>query len=136
MQLTRQADYAIRAILYLATEAHANIKDIAKAQFVPQEYLAKIVQKLADAGLIETRRGVGGGITLARPPEEISLLDVIEAVDGPLRLNRCFIRPGECPRESICSVHDELLEIQEELAERLAGTDFASIAQKESSRSS
>jgi Rrf2 family iron-sulfur cluster assembly transcriptional regulator len=131
MLITRQADYAMRAVLYLATHPLANISEIASAQDVPRDYLAKILQKLAKADIVATHRGVGGGITLARPPEKINLLDVMEAVEGPLALNRCFLRPGECSRESVCAIHNELLAVHVSLAGQLASIDFARLARKE-----
>ena len=134
MQLTRQADYAMRAVLYLATTPLANIREIAKAQFVPQEYLAKILQRLAKAGIVTTHRGVGGGISLARAPEKITLMDVIEAIEGPVALNRCFVRPGECPRESYCAMHDELEQIGNSLAGMFAKVNFARLARNEAAR--
>jgi len=134
MQLTRQADYAMRAVLYLTTKPLASIKEIARDQGVPQEYLGKIIQTLAKAGIVKTHRGVGGGISLARPPLKITMLDVIQAVEGPLLLNRCFIRPGECPRESFCAVHDELLKLQQTIASSLNSVNFAQLARKEAAR--
>ncbi|MHB8791766.1 MAG: RrF2 family transcriptional regulator [Thermoleophilia bacterium] len=133
MQLTRQADYAMRAVIYLAVNPQARIQEIARAQYVPKEYLAKIVQKLAQAGIVNTHRGVGGGISLSRAPEEITLLDVIEAIEGKVALNSCIVRPGECPRETYCAVHVELESIGKSLAEMFANVNFAQLARKEAS---
>ena len=134
MQLTRQTDYAMRAVLYLATSPLASIKEIAEAQSVPQEYLAKILQKLARAGIVTTHRGVGGGVSLARVPEKISMLDVIEAIEGNVALNRCFIKPSECPRESFCAMHDELDRIGSSLAAMFGKVNFARLARDEAAR--
>lgn len=134
MQLTRQADYAMRAVLYLATHPLASTSEIASSEHVPQEYLAKIVQKLARAKIVETHRGVGGGISLARAPEKIDLLQVLEAIEGPLAINLCLARPGECPREYYCAMHDELAEVQQKLARMFARIDFARLARKEASK--
>ncbi|MHB9111101.1 MAG: RrF2 family transcriptional regulator [Thermoleophilia bacterium] len=131
MQLTRQADYAMRAVIYLAVNPQARIQEIANAQHIPKEYLAKIIQKLAQAEIVTTHRGVGGGITLSRPPETITLLDVVEAIEGPVALNSCFIRPGECPRESYCAIHEELEHIGKTLARMFANVNFAQLARKE-----
>jgi Rrf2 family protein len=122
----------MRAVLYLATSPLATNSEIARAQEIPHEYLIKIIQSLAEAGIVSTRRGAGGGITLARAPEKITLLDVIEAVSGPLAINRCFSRPGECSRESFCAIHEELAGVQEEIAAALSRTDFARLARAES----
>lgn len=131
MEITRQADYAMRAVLYLATYRLASTREIAEAQSVPREYLAKIVQELARAGIVRTQRGVGGGITLARPPEEITLLDVLEAIEGPVAVNRCFSHPNECPRESFCAVHHEMYFIQKSLAQMFSRINFARLARRE-----
>ncbi|MDH5505868.1 MAG: Rrf2 family transcriptional regulator, partial [Anaerolineae bacterium] len=92
MQITRQADYAVRAVLYLARmnpNEKATTKEIAEAQDIPSSFLAKIIAQLSIVGLLHTTRGVRGGVTLARSPEEIPLLDVIEAIDGPILVNEC-----------------------------------------------
>lgn len=135
MQLTRQADYALRAIIYLTLNPQARIQEIAQAQYVPKEYLAKIIQKLARAEIVTTHRGVGGGIALSRTPEDITMLEVIEAIEGPVALNRCIIRPGECPRESYCGAHMELENIGKSLAKMLANVNFAQLALNEASLS-
>ncbi|MCL4473948.1 MAG: Rrf2 family transcriptional regulator [Actinobacteria bacterium] len=134
MQLTRQTDYAMRAVLYLATSPLASIKQIAEAQSIPQEYLAKILQKLAKEGIVTTHRGVGGGVSLARAPEKISMLDVIEAIEGKVSLNRCFVHPRECPREKFCAMHDELDRIGSSLASMFAKVNFARMARDEAAR--
>lgn len=121
----------MRAVLHLASFPMARIKEIAIAQYVPQEYLAKILQKLAKAGIVKTHRGVGGGISLGRVPEQITMLDVIEAVEGPVSLNRCFLNPGECPRQGYCAVHRELETIGTALGEMLAKVTFARLARSE-----
>ncbi|MHB1361056.1 MAG: RrF2 family transcriptional regulator [Thermoleophilia bacterium] len=134
MQLTRQTDYAMRAVLYLATSPLASIRQIAEAQSVPQEYLAKILQKLAKEGIVTTHRGVGGGVSLARAPEKISMLDVIEAIEGRVALNRCLIHPRECPREKFCPMHDELDRIGSSLASMFAKVNFARMARDEAAK--
>jgi Rrf2 family protein len=134
MELNRQTDYALRAVLYLASHPLASISEVAEAQFVPHDFLAKIMQKLSHAGIVKTARGVGGGISLARTPGEISMLDVIEALEGPLAVNRCFARPGECRREEYCAVHEELAAVQSELARMLDGIDFGHMARRERKR--
>ena len=92
MQITRQADYALRAMLYLSRmpeNQKAATSQIAEEQRIPPSFLAKIVSQLSIAGLIHTSRGARGGVSLARPSEEISVLEVIEAIDGPIALNAC-----------------------------------------------
>ena len=92
MHITRQAGYAARAVLYLARNRNGKriaTSQVAKAQTIPSSFLAKIISQLSIAGLLHTSRGAQGGISLARNPEEITLLQVIEAIDGPIQLNAC-----------------------------------------------
>lgn len=108
MQLTLKGDYAVRVIVDLAGQsggAAVKTDDLGRRTGVPRAYLSKIIQVLAHAGLVRTRRGALGGISLAEEPEAITLKRVIEAVEGPIYLNRCLIRPGQCPRDSFCPVH-------------------------------
>jgi len=99
MQITRQADYAVRAVLYLASlgeGGRAPTGQIARKQHVPPSFLAKIVSQLSVAGVLHTSRGARGGVSLARTPAEISLLDFIEVIDGPVALNECVTDPDAC----------------------------------------
>jgi Rrf2 family protein len=108
MQLTLKGDYAVRVVVDLAGQpAGATVKteDVGRRTGVPQAYLSKIVQALAHSGLVRTRRGALGGISLVAEPEAITLRAVIEAVEGPINLNRCLVRPGFCPRDRFCPVH-------------------------------
>ena len=108
MQLTLKGDYAVRVIVDLASQpagATVRTEDLGRRTGVPQAYLSKIIQALAHAGLVRTRRGALGGISLPEERQTITLRQVIEAVEGPIYLNRCLIRPGQCPRDSFCPVH-------------------------------
>jgi len=128
MQITRQADYALRAMLYLAQlepAQRAATSQIAEEQRIPPSFLAKIISQLSIAGLIHTSRGARGGVTLARQPEAISLLEVVEAIDGPILLNDCTDDRNSCPFGENCPVRDIWCEAQDELVKRLNGTTFA-----------
>jgi len=108
MELTLKGDYAVRVMVDLAAQpAGATVKteELCRRTGVPQAYLSKIVQSLAHVGLVRTQRGTRGGIRLVDEPRAITLRRVIEAVEGPIHLNRCLVRPGECPRDSFCPVH-------------------------------
>jgi Rrf2 family protein len=108
MTLTLKGDYAVRVIVDLAAQPRgATIKsdDLGRRTGVPRAFLSKIIQALAHAGLVRTQRGTRGGIGLLEKPRAITLRQVIEAVEGPIYLNRCLIRPGLCPRDSFCPVH-------------------------------
>src|SRR5512136_3507086 len=105
MQITRQADYAVRAVLYLArlgSERRAATSQIAQEKDIPPSFLAKIVSQLSVAGLLQTSRGARGGVSLAKPAESISLLDVVQAIDGPILLNDCVADTNFCTYDDSC----------------------------------
>jgi Rrf2 family protein len=133
MEISRRTDYGVRVILDLATleeGARASTQEIAERQSIPAPFLAKIVSQLSTSGLVDTYRGAGGGVMLARPPSEINLLHVIEALDGPVRLNRCAIEPEACPHDANCPVHDIWVEAQRDLTRVLTSVTFEHLAQR------
>jgi Rrf2 family protein len=130
MQITRQADYAVRAVLYLVQlgpERRASTSSIAKEQQIPSSFLAKIVSQLSVAGILQTLRGARGGVSLACPPEEITLLKVVEAIDGPILLNKCVSGAGVCPFGETCPIRPVWCDAQVELVERLKKTNFGNL---------
>ncbi|NJC97281.1 MAG: Rrf2 family transcriptional regulator [Anaerolineales bacterium] len=130
MQITRQADYAVRAIMHLARVGNSErsaTSTIAKEQNIPPSFLAKIISQLSIAGLLHTSRGARGGVTLARDPKDITLLDVVEAIDGPIQLNECVGNDGVCTFDENCPVKPVWCDAQDELVRRLKGTNFADI---------
>ena len=133
MQITRQADYAVRAVLHLARGGDQRIATsmIAEAQRIPPSFLAKIISQLSIAGLLHTSRGARGGVTLARDAKDITLLEVVEAIDGPIQLNECVGDNGSCSFDSDCPLRPIWCDAQEELVGRLQGTNFADMMTKE-----
>jgi Rrf2 family iron-sulfur cluster assembly transcriptional regulator len=108
MQLTMTGEYAVRAMMHLASLPKgtvAQIPDISREWDIPEKFLRKIVAKLTKGGLLLSHRGAGGGISLAKSAGKITLLDVIELIEGPLALNRCLINPQFCGRTKSCTVH-------------------------------
>lgn len=131
MQLTLKGDYAVRVIVDLASQpAGATVKteDLGRRTGVPQAYLSKIIQSLAHAGLVRTRRGALGGISLLEEPRAITLRQVVEAVEGPIYLNRCLIRPGLCPRDRSCTAHPVWERIQAVVARELEAVRIRDLA--------
>jgi Rrf2 family protein len=127
MQITRQADYAVRAVLYLTKigpDNRAATSQIAQEQEIPPSFLAKIVSQLSVAGLLQTSRGARGGVSLSRSPAEISLLEVVEAIDGPILLNECVAGTGSCPRSDECPIQAIWCDVQADLVQRLRTTTF------------
>jgi Rrf2 family protein len=130
MQITRQADYATRAILYLARvgkDERVATSQVAKEQKIPPSFLAKIISQLSIAGLLHTSRGARGGISLSREPDQITLLEVIEAIDGPIHLNMCVERNGACAYEENCPLQPVWYDAQNELVGRLKSTTFGQL---------
>ena len=126
MQITRQADYAVRAVLYLSRlgpDQRAATSQIAEVQQIPPSFLAKIVSQLSVAGLLQTSRGARGGVSLARTPDQISLLEVVEAIDGPILLNEC-VGNGACTFGDDCAMKPVWCDAQAELVNRLRQTTF------------
>jgi Rrf2 family protein len=133
MQITRQADYAIRAVRYLANQGpnqRSATSTVAQEMKIPPSFLAKIISQLSIAGLLHTSRGARGGVTLARDAKDISLLDVVEAIDGPILLNECVGDPADCSFSDDCLVHPIWVEAQETLVKRLRETRFDRLAVK------
>ncbi|NPV56001.1 MAG: Rrf2 family transcriptional regulator [Anaerolineae bacterium] len=133
MQITRQADYALRAMLYLSNmdgNQRAATSQIAEDRGIPPSFLAKIISQLSIAGLIHTSRGARGGVTLARPAAEISILEVVEAIDGPIALNECTLNPSGCPFGDDCPIHSIWCDARADLVERLRNTSFADFTKK------
>ena len=135
MKLTRGGEYGIRGVLYLAQQDNGKISmlsAIAKAQDVPPRFLAKIFQALARAGIVRSYRGAKGGFSLGRAAGEITIKDVIEAIEGPIYLNVCLVGPGECSRDKICPTHRVWEEAQEKMMGVLARANFADLVKAES----
>jgi Rrf2 family protein len=134
MIITRATEYAIRAILYMAGKPAGEIvlkKDICQAQEITPAFLTKILQPLIKAGIVGSQRGVGGGFFLARPPQEITLLDVISSQEGPVYLNQCLIEDNSCEREFFCPVHGAWSEIRQEFMTALSRHTFADLAARQ-----
>ncbi len=130
MQITRQADYAVRAVVYLAQlepGVRASTSHIATEQNIPITFLAKIISQLSAAGVVRTTRGSRGGVTLAKPMDEISLLEVVEAIDGPVALNECTTDPSRCVMGETCSVREVWCDARNELVGKLAETRFSQL---------
>jgi Rrf2 family protein len=109
----------------LGPERRAATSQIAQEQQIPPSFLAKIVSQLSVAGLLQTSRGARGGVSLARSPEQISLLEVVEAIDGPILLNECVAGNGACTFGEDCPMRPIWCEAQTELVDRLRTTNFA-----------
>jgi Rrf2 family protein len=133
MQLTRAADYAVRVMVHLAgcpAGTRATRDALAAGGDVPEHFLSKILQALSRSGLITSQRGMAGGYTLARPAEEVTLLNVVEAIEGPIVLNICLAGGSGCERGDWCPVHTVWMKAQEALTSVLGGVTIASLARQ------
>ena len=119
MQLLRQvSDYALRCLVHICRggEGHTvSARIIAAAEGIPEATLRKVLQKLARAGIVTSLRGVRGGFRLALAPDGITVRSVVEAVQGPVAINRCFLGRDECPNQAHCALRQKLTHVQEQL---------------------
>ena len=121
--LTRRADYAVRIMLELGDKAENGQRvpatQVAQSASIPLPFLRKIAVDLVRAGLVLTYSGPNGGLTLAQPVASINLVHILEAIEGPICLNTCLVRPKECPRDHICPAHGFLGRLQINLIQQL-----------------
>jgi Rrf2 family protein len=136
--LTQSVGYAASALGYLAGSGQRQmlVRELAAAVGVPGAYLAKIMHQLARRGLVTTQRGIGGGITLARPPTDITLFDLCVALDDPVVEQRCMLGIAECSDERGCPAHGFWKQARERQLDFLRRTTLVAIAEFETSRHS
>ena len=134
VQLNQATDYAFRVVLFLSGLPQGEVAKgvvIAEIQNIPPRFLQKIMHRLTSAGLIIAYRGAGGGFCLTKPPEEITLYDVILAMEGPLALHRCLADRNVCiGAGGECPVHRALAAVQDSLVVNLTKVTFAQLLAK------
>lgn len=133
MQITRAAEYAIRGVIYLCSQPKGSVcllSEISEKQEIPPSFLSKIFQNLARAGFVSSFRGTGGGFTLLKDPEEISLLDIVEVIDGQIALNVCLNNGSLCDNKPTCAVHTVWSDAQAYLISLLRNNTFADLVEK------
>jgi Rrf2 family protein len=122
LKLTKKADYGLMAMKHLAEHAErgsCSAKDVADAYGIPQEALAKILQRLVKAGLLHSQHGINGGYTLARDPRTVSAFEVIQAIDGPLFITSCITVRGECDQTDRCTIREPLRKVNQSIEDVL-----------------
>jgi len=129
MHISRKSDYALRALNYIANQKpskKSSITEIAEAESIPRDFLAKILKELTRSGLLKSYQGVTGGYQLARPKEEISFLNVIESMEGPLQVNLCAGENNDCGCERFegCEMKQFWDKVQQNLIETLSSIHF------------
>jgi Rrf2 family transcriptional regulator, iron-sulfur cluster assembly transcription factor len=131
MQLTRSGEYGLKGMVFLAAQPRQQfslVSEVSKQGNIPERFLAKIFQRLSKVGLLRSIRGARGGFALGKPASEITMKAVIEAIEGPIALNRCLLREGECEEEPGCPLHGVLEEAQERFVEVLERTTMEDLA--------
>src|SRR6202049_3196226 len=132
LKLSKKADYALIAVRHLATRREVRSQsaaDIAEAYGISAPLLAKVLQRLAKHGLVTARHGSAGGYELARSPKDISALEVISAVDGPLVITSCVTSHGNCDQSSTCTVREPLRRVNESIAQVLRSVTISQMAE-------
>jgi Rrf2 family protein len=124
MKITKKGEYAMRALVDLAlnyNKGMRQIQDIVREEGIPEKFLEQILVTLRNAGFVHSKRGIGGGYFLSKPPDEISLGDVIRLIDGPLAPLGCVSQnlQEKCPKEITCGIRSVMLDVENAMAEIL-----------------
>jgi Rrf2 family protein len=128
LELTRRGDYAVRAMLALGQhsgDGWLSVPAVSAAMSIPERFLPRVMSDLVDAGLVVGRRGRTGGYRLARPADQITLLDIISATEPGPELRVCILRGGPCGLDGRCAVHNAFSSAREAMLERLGATSLA-----------
>lgn len=138
MQFTKAEEYGLLGILYLAEKEPdiiTPLSEISQAQEIPEKFLAKIFQSLSRSGLVRSHRGVRGGFTLGRRPEEISVKEILESIQGPYHLLKCIPEPALCDKSEFCALRDLLLIAEKKLISVFAEHTLADLSQRRTNKS-
>lgn len=130
MKVSAKARYGLRILLDLALfagEKPRSIKDIAKSQQISEKFSSRLMIELRRAGLVSSVRGTQGGFRLARNPEQVTLLDVVETMEGPIHLLDCLGEPEVCPRHEHCSITRIWGEVNQTLVEKLSSITLQNV---------
>jgi Rrf2 family protein len=130
LRLSKKADYALLAMRHLAARTDrgaVSARELAEAYDIPSELLAKVLQKLVRGHLLASHQGIHGGYGLGRPAAQISVADVIQAVDGPLTVTACSDSDHSCDQYSKCNIRDPLWRIKDRIVAALAATSVAEL---------
>ncbi|MEZ5286188.1 MAG: Rrf2 family transcriptional regulator [Vicinamibacterales bacterium] len=132
LRLSKKSDYALMAVKHLAMRQDeggaSSAREISEAYAIPLELLAKILQRLVRARLLQSVQGTRGGYRLARPAPLVSVADVIQAVDGPVTVTACSPDDHACEQYGTCSIRDPLWKIKSRIVEALNTVSVAELA--------
>jgi Rrf2 family protein len=137
MKLSLRGEYALRALIVLGLnygESVVRIHSISEQQNIPKRFLEQILNDLKSAGVVESRRGVAGGYRLSKPPERISLAQVVRHIEGPLAPVGCvsekFYSRCSCPDESNCGIRSVMKEVRDAIVKILEGVSVAELCER------
>ena len=127
--ITRDTDYAIRALRYMAgaRKEMVSVGDLVRELRIPRPFLRKILQVLNKKGVLRSSRGKGGGFMMAAAPNKISMVDLIELFQGPVKLNECIFKKKVCPDRSICTLKKKIDAIERDVISALESVTIASL---------
>jgi Rrf2 family protein len=134
LRLSKKADYALMAMKHLAlrgdrrSQGSSSAREIAELYDIPIELMAKVLQRLVRRGLLASHQGTRGGYQLARMPSQISIADVIQAIDGPVTVTACSTDDGQCEQFAKCNVRDPLWRVREKILAALGECTIAELA--------
>jgi Rrf2 family protein len=131
LRLSKKADYALIAMKHLTLRSNrgaASAREIAEQYDVPIELMAKVLQRLVRGGLLASHHGTRGGYQLARKPTQISVADVIQAIEGPVSVTACSTEDGQCEQYAKCNVRDPLWRVRERILAALGECTIAELA--------
>jgi Rrf2 family protein len=137
MKISKKGEYAVKAMVELAVnfdkgEPVTLINEVARRKGIPKKYLEQILLSLKRAGLLDARRGVGGGYSLSSPPEEVSLGQILRAVEGPIAPVSCtsISVHASCPDESLCGLKDVMLDVRDAISSILDNTSLKELVKR------
>ncbi|MSU59400.1 MAG: Rrf2 family transcriptional regulator [Pedosphaera sp.] len=139
MKLSVRGEYALRALLILARDFQEDdsvvrIQEISDRQNIPKRFLEQILNDLKSAGIVESKRGVAGGYRLRRPPERITLAEIVRHVEGPLAPVSCvsekFYEKCSCPDESRCAIRSVMKEVRDNIVKVMEQTSLTDLAER------
>jgi len=127
--ITRNTDYAMRALCYIVGQGEPSVSaaEMVTALKIPRPFLRKLLQTLSAEGILRSFKGQGGGFSLAKRPQDVSLADLVRIFQGTVDLNECIFKKKICPNRKTCMLRKEIRLIEQDVLKRLRGITIASL---------